>query len=78
MQTLITSSGIKHILSLSAAYFNSLPQSAASGSKQEQRIQSEVRPRFLQMVVLLLALLNDGKCPHQMLPLRYVILTKPR
>lgn len=58
-KTLITSSGIKHILSLSAAYFNSLPQSAMPGTEQEQRIQSEVRPRFLQMVVLLLALLND-------------------
>lgn len=52
-QTLTTSSGIKNIISLSAAYFNSL----ASYNKQEQQL---IRPRFLQMLVLLLSLLNDG------------------
>ncbi|EXJ77115.1 hypothetical protein A1O3_10273 [Capronia epimyces CBS 606.96] len=51
-QTLTTSSGIKNIISLSAAYFNSL----ASYNKQEQQL---IRPRFLQMLVLLLSLLND-------------------
>lgn len=52
-QTLTTSSGIKNIISLSAAYFNSL----ASYNRQEQHL---IRPRFLQMLVLLLSLLNDG------------------
>ncbi|KAK6385901.1 hypothetical protein LTS17_001473 [Exophiala oligosperma] len=51
-QTLTTSSGIKNIISLSAAYFNSL----ASYNRQEQQL---IRPRFLQMLVLLLSLLND-------------------
>ncbi|KAL6247167.1 hypothetical protein RBB50_005510 [Rhinocladiella similis] len=51
-QTLTTSSGIKNIISLSAAYFNSL----ASYNRQEQHL---IRPRFLQMLVLLLSLLND-------------------
>lgn len=53
-QTLTTSSGIKNIISLSAAYFNSL----ASYNKAEQQL---IRPKFLQMLVLLLSLLNDGK-----------------
>ncbi|KAK5404694.1 hypothetical protein LTR06_009415 [Exophiala xenobiotica] len=51
-QTLTTSSGIKNIISLSAAYFNSL----ASYNQQEQHL---IRPRFLQMLVLLLSLLNE-------------------
>lgn len=59
-QTLTTSSGIKNIISLSAAYFNSL----ASYNKTEQQL---IRPRFLQMLVLLLSLLNDGKLIFQAL-----------
>ncbi|KAK5063012.1 hypothetical protein LTR84_005088 [Exophiala bonariae] len=51
-QTLTTSSGIKNIISLSAAYFNSL----ASYNTAAQQL---IRPRFLQMLVLLLSLLND-------------------
>ena len=53
-RTLTTSRGIKEIISLSAAYFNSLD---SSGSRDKQ--QEMIRPRFLQMLVLLLALLND-------------------
>jgi len=51
-QTFTTSSGIKNIISLSAAYFNSL----ASYSSEDQQL---IRARFLQMLVLLLSLLND-------------------
>ncbi|KAI9774145.1 MAG: hypothetical protein M1840_005238 [Geoglossum simile] len=50
-RTLTTSKGIREMISLGAAYFNSLDD-----SNKEQAI---VRPRFLQMLVLLLALLND-------------------
>jgi hypothetical protein len=53
-QTLTTSSGIKNIISRSAAYFNSLSSSGNTDKSQEA-----IRPRFLQMLVLLLALLND-------------------
>lgn len=53
-QTWTTSSGIKNIISLSAAYFNSL-----SSTGDTDRSQEMIRPRFLQMLVLLLALLND-------------------
>jgi hypothetical protein len=56
-KTLTTSTGIKNIIRLSAAYYNSLPQ--LEESQQKLRIPSEIRPRFLQMLVLLLALLND-------------------
>lgn len=51
-QTITTSSGIKGIISLSAAFFNSLGQ-------YETKDQAMIRPRFLQMLVLLLSLLND-------------------
>ncbi|KAI9775615.1 MAG: hypothetical protein M1839_001016 [Geoglossum umbratile] len=50
-RTLTTSEGIREMISLGAAYFNSL-----DGNDKEQAL---VRPRFLQMLVLLLALLND-------------------
>ena len=56
-KTLTTSSGIKNIIRLSAAYYNSLPQ--LPETQQRLKIPSEIRPRFLQMLVLLLALLND-------------------
>jgi hypothetical protein len=51
-RTLTTSKGIREMISLGAAYFNSLDD-----NNEEQAI---VRPRFLQMLVLLLALLNDN------------------
>lgn len=53
-QTLTTSSGIKNIISLSAAYFNSLASSGNTDKSQEL-----IKPRFLQMLVLLLSLLNE-------------------
>jgi hypothetical protein len=53
-RTLTTSRGIKNIIELSASYFNSL---ASAGGKDKS--QEMVRPRFLQMLVLLLSLLND-------------------
>jgi hypothetical protein len=54
-QTLTTSTGIKNIISLSAAYFNSL--STAGNTDKTQEL---IRPRFLQMLVLLLSLLNEN------------------
>jgi len=53
-RTLITSKGIKEIISFSAAFYNSLDPNG-SGDKT----QSYIKPRFLQMVVLLLSLLNN-------------------
>jgi hypothetical protein len=53
-RTLTTSQGIKEIISLSAAYFNSLDPAGSSDKTQEL-----IRPRFLQMIVMLLSLLND-------------------
>lgn len=52
-KTLITSKGIKEIISLSAAYYNSLDTGTTNA------IQQHIRPRFLQMIVLLLSLLNN-------------------
>jgi hypothetical protein len=52
--TLTTSKGIQETISLSAAYFNSLDPTSS-----EDKTQAYIRPRFLQMVVLLLSLLND-------------------
>ncbi|KAL8669593.1 MAG: hypothetical protein Q9168_005825 [Polycauliona sp. 1 TL-2023] len=52
-KTLITSKGIKEIISHSAAYYNSLDTGSAN------LIQDYIRPRFLQMIVLLLSLLNN-------------------
>lgn len=53
-RTLTTSRGIKNIISLSASYFNAL---STSGNKD--KYQESIRPKFLQMLVLLLSLLND-------------------
>lgn len=53
-QTLTTSKGIKEIISLSASYYNSLDPAGEVDSAQKY-----IRPRFLQMIVLLLSLLND-------------------
>ena len=52
-RTLITSKGIKEIISLSAAYYNSLDTGSTNTTQQY------IRPRFLQMIVLLLSLLNN-------------------
>jgi hypothetical protein len=49
---------IKNTMSLSSSYFNSLSQPASPA--EQEKMQQEIRPRFLQMLVLLLALLNDG------------------
>lgn len=53
-RTLTTSQGIKEIVSLSASYYNSLDPIGSSDKTQEL-----IRPRFLQMTVMLLSLLND-------------------
>ncbi len=53
-RTLITSKGIKEIISFSAAYYNSLDPNGSG-----DQTQSYIKPRFLQMVVLLLSLLNN-------------------
>ncbi len=53
-RTLTTSQGIKEIISLSASYFNSLDPEGGKDNTQKL-----IRPRFLQMIVLLLSLLND-------------------
>ena len=53
-KTLTTSKGIKEIISLSAAYYNSLDPNDSDDSTQQY-----IRPRFLQMVDLLLSLLNN-------------------
>ena len=53
-RTLTTSKGIREIILLSASYYNSLDP---TGSKDTT--QSLIRPRFLQMIVLLLSLLNN-------------------
>ena len=53
-RTLTTSKGIKEIISLSAAYYNSLDPTGS-----DDLAQRYIRPRFLQMIVLLLSLLNN-------------------
>ncbi len=53
-RTLTTSKGIKEIISLSAAYYNSLDPTGSDDSTQKY-----IRPRFMQMIVLLLSLLNN-------------------
>jgi hypothetical protein len=53
-RTLTTSRGIKNIISLRASYFNAL---STSGNKDKS--QESIRPKFLQMLVLLLSLLNN-------------------
>ncbi|KAL8994337.1 MAG: hypothetical protein Q9169_005664 [Polycauliona sp. 2 TL-2023] len=52
-KTLITSKGIKDIIVHSAAYYNSLDTGSAGF------IELDLRPRFLQMIVLLLSLVNN-------------------
>lgn len=54
VQTLTTSKGIGVTIFLSASYYNFLDR--VGSSDQMQKI---IRPRFLQMIVLLLALLNN-------------------
>lgn len=56
-QTFTTSKGIKEIIRMSASYFDSLDPNAPGMDETTQR---EIRPRFLQMMTLLLSLLNDG------------------
>lgn len=53
-RTLTTSRGIKNIISFSASYFNAL---STSGNRDKS--QESIRPKFLQMLVLLLSLLNN-------------------
>ena len=53
-RTITTSKRIKEIISLSAAYHNSLDPTGSDDSTQQY-----IKPRFLQMVVLLLSLLNN-------------------
>ena len=54
-RTLITSKGIKEIISNCAACYNSLDSPPSSSNMT----QKDIKPRFLQMVVLLLSLLNN-------------------
>ncbi|KAL9045856.1 MAG: hypothetical protein Q9214_001179 [Letrouitia sp. 1 TL-2023] len=53
-KTMTTSKGIKEIISLSAAYYNSLDPNGSGDATQQV-----IRPRFLQMIVLLISLLNN-------------------
>jgi hypothetical protein len=53
-RTITTSQGIKEIISLSAAYYIALDPDDNS-----DKTQKHIRPRFLQMIVMLLSLLND-------------------
>ena len=53
-RTLTTSKGIKEIITWSAAYYNSLDPTGTKDTTQKF-----IRPRFLQMIVLLLSLLNN-------------------
>jgi hypothetical protein len=55
-RTFTTSKGIKQIIMMSASYFNSLDPSAPGMDDQTQR---GIRPRFLQMLTLLLSLLTS-------------------
>jgi hypothetical protein len=52
--TITTSKGIQETISQSASYFNSLDP-----TNSNDKTQAFIRPRFLQMVVLLLSLLNE-------------------
>ncbi|KAF2454366.1 hypothetical protein BDY21DRAFT_366433 [Lineolata rhizophorae] len=56
-QTLTTSRGIQELISFSASYYNALDPERGGGAVMAQKY---IRPRFLQMVVLLLSLLNDN------------------
>ena len=56
-KTWTTSAGIKEIISMSASYYSALDPSAPGMDDFTQRI---IRPKFLQMLTLLLSLLNDS------------------
>jgi hypothetical protein len=49
--TLTTSAGIREMISMSASFYNTLDSNL--------KLQTMLRPRFLQMLVVLLSLLND-------------------
>ncbi|MCJ1402768.1 hypothetical protein MMC11_005989 [Xylographa trunciseda] len=53
-QTISTSQGIREIISLGSSYYNSLDPSGSTDDTQKY-----IRPRFLQMIVLLLSFLNN-------------------
>lgn len=53
-KTLTTSKGINEIISLSAASYNSLDPTGSDDSTQKH-----IRPRFLEIVALLLSLWNN-------------------
>lgn len=55
-ETITTSVGIKNIISKSAACYDSLGESDGPDTSE----QALLRPKFLQMLVLLLSLLNDA------------------
>lgn len=55
-QTTTTSKGIQEIIHMAASYFNSLDPNSVG---MDQMTQTVIRPRFLQMLTLLLSLLND-------------------
>lgn len=55
-ETHTTSRGIQEIIMMSASYFNSLAPTAPGMDESTQKV---IRPRFLQMLTLLLSLLND-------------------
>jgi len=54
-QTSTTSQGIREIISLSASYYN-----ASDPTGSNDTTQKFVKPRFLEMIVLLLSLLNES------------------
>lgn len=53
-RTLTTSKGLKEIILISASYFDSLNPAGSSDATQDL-----IRPKFLQMIVLLLSFLNN-------------------
>jgi hypothetical protein len=55
-KTWTTSAGIKEIIMMSASYYSALDPSAPMMDEFTQKI---IRPKFLQMLTLLLSLLND-------------------
>ena len=55
-KTWTTSAGIKEIIMMSASYYSALDPSAPGMDDFTQKI---IRPKFLQMLTLLLSLLND-------------------
>ena len=55
-KTFMTSKGIQEIIMRSASYYLALDESAPG---MDDDTQKEIRPRYLQMLVLLLSLLNE-------------------